>query len=221
MTVDRVNQRADLGTSLNTQKAGRYPKKGLIKEGGSLPTRNFVVPQNNRSFSSQSRRSSKPNRRPRKGRAALGLRYTTFEDRLKVLEQDPYVLEIWQYENMIQCGACRKQIQLDNRKPRSLQLQNWTTHRGRCHRIKAKVLAASLYNLLCARFDHHAGRTTLQGDARAYFPDPQAIVVCMTLVALSSQPPVNRTQVHDQGDNQNTHQTCRPSGSGLFVRVSI
>ena len=68
--------------------------------------------------------------RPR--RAALGLRYSNVKDRRRLLDFDPFVREIRVHENQIQCSRCEKFIKLDNRKPGSLQLQNWNTHKKRC-----------------------------------------------------------------------------------------
>jgi len=68
--------------------------------------------------------------RPR--RAALGLSYSSFEKRLKILTEDPFVREIMADENKVHCAGCEKNIQLDNRKRRTLHLQNWKTHKRRC-----------------------------------------------------------------------------------------
>lgn len=69
-------------------------------------------------------------RRPR--RAALRLRYSSYEQRLKTLAEDPFVRAIMEDENKVLCAGCGKDIQLDNRRRRSLHLQNWATHKDRC-----------------------------------------------------------------------------------------
>jgi hypothetical protein len=75
-----------------------------------------------------------PKSRPR--RAALGLQYSSYEERLQTLTEDPFVRAIIEDENKVLCAGCEKDIQLDNRRRRSLHLQNWKTHRIRCAGIK-------------------------------------------------------------------------------------
>jgi hypothetical protein len=78
-------------------------------------------------------------KRPRTRRAALNLSYSSYEKRLKTLTEDPFVWEIMENENKVHCLGCKRTIQLDNRRPRSLHLQNWTTHKGRCSGIIKKA----------------------------------------------------------------------------------
>jgi hypothetical protein len=82
--------------------------------------------------------------KPRQQRAALGLHYSKFKHRLEILMQDPLVQDIKVIENKVQCSACKRDIQLDNRRRGSLHLQNWNTHKRRCVGIKADVSLRAL-----------------------------------------------------------------------------
>jgi len=71
-------------------------------------------------------------KKPRPRRGELGLSYATPEGRLETLKEDPFVWEIMKEENRVRCLGCKKYIQLDNRKPGSLHMQNWKAHKRRC-----------------------------------------------------------------------------------------
>jgi hypothetical protein len=80
--------------------------------------------------------------KPRPKRGALRLRYSNFKKRLNLLRADPLVKNIIAEKNKVQCAGCKKYIQLDNRKPKTLHIQNWKTHKGRCVWNKNQVKAS-------------------------------------------------------------------------------
>jgi len=102
-----------LPSTPRTEHPGSKPNNGFASK--PPPEQKKVVPKK---------------RRPRRG--DLRLRYSSFDIRLATLEQDPFVLQIMQEENRVRCLCCKKYIQLDNRKAKSLHLQNWKTHKRRC-----------------------------------------------------------------------------------------
>jgi len=143
-TFNSFDQFFDFGFALSKSSINHTPpdsnkqcKQGVVTK-PVFPENTGLISFDSADFSASSFPSTSSNRsRPR--RTALKSRYAKYWERFQTLTKDPFILAIMKDENRVLCAGCENYIQLDRRRTKSLYLQNWKRHKGRCVGITTKV----------------------------------------------------------------------------------